>query len=94
MYVFFDKIRKAFDDFNNIWEKTSNIIQKKINSELIYNKTYLKDEDKSNTKKGFQCLYTSNTSIIPISIILIDLFYRKDKKYYPEVFLEKYHVFW
>ena len=51
MYVFFDKIRKVFDDFNNIWEKTSNIIQKKINSELIYNKTYLKDKDKINTKK-------------------------------------------
>ena len=94
MYVFFDKTRKTFDDFNNIWEKISNIIQKKINSELIYNKKYLKDEDKINTEKGFQCFYTSDTSIIPISIILIDLFYRKDENYYPKVFLEKHHVFW
>ena len=35
MYVFFDKIRKAFDNFNNIWEKISNIMQKKFSSELI-----------------------------------------------------------
>ena len=88
MYVFFDKIKKAFDDFNNIWEKISNINQKKFNSELIYNKKYLKDEDKINTKKGFQCFYTSNTSIISISIILIDLFYRNDEHYYPGLFRE------
>lgn len=73
MYIFFDKIRKVFDDFNNIWEKTSNIIQKKFNSELfIYNKKYLKYEDKINTKKGFQCFYPNNNSIVPISIILTD----------------------
>ena len=88
MYVFFDKIKKAFDDFNNIWEKISNINQKKFNSELIYNKKYLKDEDKINTKKGFQCFYPYNTSTVPISIILIDLFYRKDEHYYPSLFRE------
>ena len=37
-----------------------------------------------NTKGGFQCLYPP--------IILIDLIYRKDEKYYPKVFLEEFYV--
>ena len=43
-----------------IWEKVSNII-KKINSELIFNKKYLKAEKKFNTQKKLSMfLYTSN----------------------------------
>ena len=34
-----------------------------------------------NTKESFQCFY--------IRVILIDSVYRKDKNYYPNVFLEK-----
>ena len=37
-----------------------------------------------NTKGGFQCLYAP--------IILIDLIYRKDEKYYPKVFLEEVYI--
>ena len=60
---------------------------KKIKSELIYDKKYLKAEKishnaKINTKKGSQCIY--------ISVILIASVYKKDKNYYPQVFLEKY----
>ena len=65
-----------------IWEKLSNIIIKKINSELIYNKKYLKAEKRFNTKESFQCFY--------IPVILFDSVYRKDRKYYPKVFLEKF----
>ena len=36
---------------------------------------------------------TSNTSIIPIPVILIDSAHRKDENY-SEVFLKKYHLFW
>ena len=35
-----------------IWEKVSNVI-KKINSELIYNKKYLKAEKRFDKKKAF-----------------------------------------
>ena len=35
-----------------------------------------------NTKESLQCFY--------IRVILIDSVYRKDKNYYPKVFLEKY----
>ena len=63
-------------------EKVRNIIKNKFNSELIYNQKYLKSE-KISTKWGFQYLYKP--------LVLIDLVYRKDKKYYLRVFLEKYY---
>ena len=46
-----------------------NII-KKINSQLIYNKKYLKAENKFNTQKNFECFY--------MPVILIYSVYRKD----------------
>ena len=49
-------------------EKVRNSIKNKFNSELIYNKKYLKAE-----KKFFQFLYAS--------LILIDAIYRKDENY-------------
>ena len=41
-------------------------------------------------KDNFQCFYEKE---IPVQVILIDSVYRKDKIYYPKVFLEKYFVF-
>ena len=61
-----------------IFEKVSNIIKDKFNSELVYSKEDLKAEKKNtHTKGGFQCLYAP--------IILID------ENYYSTVFLEKYY---
>ena len=74
--------RKVFDKFNEIW-KVSNFI-KKINSELVYNKKYIKRENKINTKESLQCFY--------IPVMLIDSVYRKDENYYPKVFLEKHNL--
>ena len=51
-----------------IWEKVSNVI-KKINSELIYNKKYLKAEKRFDKKDGFQCFY--------MPVILFDSVYIK-----------------
>ena len=42
MYVFLIKDKTLFDKYNKIWEKVSNIIKKDFNSELVYNKRYLK----------------------------------------------------
>ena len=39
---FMIKDEKFFDKYMKIWEKVSNIIKNKFNSELIYNKKYLK----------------------------------------------------
>ena len=42
-----------FDKYYEIWEKVSNIIKRKINRKLVYNKKYLKAEKKSTQKKTF-----------------------------------------
>ena len=70
---------KFFHKHNEIWEKVSNIIEKEFNSELVYNKKYLKAEKKINAKKDFLHICTKE--------IFIDSVYRKDKNYYPKVFL-------
>ena len=81
------KDEKFVDEYMKIWEKVSNAI-KKNNSELVYNKKYLKAEKNINAKEILQCFY--------IPVILIDSVYKKDEQYYPKVFLEKviHNVFW
>ena len=61
---------------------TLSSIIKKIYSELIYNKQYLKAEKIFNTKESFQCFY--------IPVILFHSVYKKDGNYYPKVFLERF----
>ena len=76
---FLIKEEKIFDKYNEILKEVSNIIKKRFNSKLVYNKKYLN----INTKEGFQCFYAP--------VILIDSVYRKDETYYPKVFLENYN---
>ena len=73
---------KVFDKCNEIWKNVSNVVAKKINSELVYNEKCIKAENKINAKESFQCFY--------IPVILIDLVYKKNENYYPKVILEKY----
>ena len=73
---------KVFDKRNEIWKNVSNVVAKKINSELVYNEKCIKAENKINAKESFQCFY--------IPVILIDLVYKKNENYYPKVILEKY----
>ena len=48
------KDKNIFDKYMAIWKKVS-CITKKINSELIYNRKYLKTEKRFSTKESFQC---------------------------------------
>ena len=54
------------------------MLYKKINSEVVYNKRYIKHEN----KESFQWFY--------ILVILNDSVYRKDENYFLEMFLEKF----
>ena len=73
--MYFDiKDEKLVDKHMKIYEKVNNIIKKKINSDLICNKKYLKAEKNFTTTEIFQCFY--------IPVILINSVYRN-------VFLEK-----
>ena len=73
------KDENIFDKYTTIWEKVSNIIKAKFDSELIYNKKYLKTEKRLNTKGSFQCFY--------MPVILLDY-----PKMFLEKFL--YNFFW
>ena len=86
---FLTKDEKLLEKYNEIWKKVSNIIKKEFYSKPVYNEKYLKTKIKSYDgnisanfhnnkipKEGPQC--------ICLSVILIDLVYRKDKKYYPQ----------
>ena len=83
MSFFLMKDKEYLEKYNEIWEKVSNIIKNKFNSELVYNKKYLKAEKKSYNRK---IKIKECTQSIYISVILIDLVYMKDKNYYPQVF--------
>ena len=52
MYVSLIKDETLFDKYKKIWEKVSNIIKKEFNSELVYNKRYLKAK-KTRQKNDF-----------------------------------------
>ena len=61
---FMIKDKNMFDKYMTVWGKVSNIIKRKFNSELIYNKKYLKAETRFKAKESFQCFY--------IPVILFD----------------------
>ena len=67
---FMTKDENSFDKYMTIWGKVSNITKNKFNSELIYNKKYLKAAKRFNARESFQCFY--------ISVILFNSVYRKD----------------
>ena len=91
---FFIKNEKLLKKYHETWNKDSNSIIKRFDSEPVYNEKYLKTKIKSyerkiNTnlhghkisKEGFQC--------ICITIILIGSVFRTNKNCYPQVFLEE-----
>ena len=56
---FMIKGENFFDKYMKIWEKVNNII-KKVNSEVIYNKKYLKAKKVYRKRKLLIFLYASN----------------------------------
>ena len=89
---FLIKNEKLLEKYNEIWKKVTNIIKKEFGSKPVSNEKYLKTKIKSTKinksccnnkipKEGSQCIY--------LSVILINSPYKKDKNYYPQVFLEE-----
>ena len=91
---FLIKDEKLLEKYNEIWKKFSNIIKKELDSKAVYNEKYLKTKIKSYNGKINTSFYNNkipkeSSQCICLSVILIDLVYRKDKSYYPQVFLEE-----
>ena len=85
--TFFDKHLTILE--YNVMKNIINIIEKKINIELMYKERYLTAEKSFNTRESFQWFY--------IPVILFDLVYKTyDENYYLRVILEKFvhNFFW
>ena len=94
---FFQKgmhIEEILIKFNEIWENVTNIIHKEFDTNPIYNEKYIKPKIKVHNKKvntNFHGNKMPDESLecVCLSITLLDSVYRKDNKYYPQVFLEE-----
>ena len=86
---FMIKEEKVFDKFMETWEKVSNMIKKKFNSERICSKKYLIAKKIFSTKESFQSFYRN---VIRVPVILTDSVYRKDENYYPKVLFKKIFI--
>ena len=76
-------------------KKVSNIIKKEFDSKSVCNEKYMKTKTKSYNEKintNFQNnkISKEGSQCICLSLVLIDSVYRKDKNYYPQVFLEEF----
>ena len=87
-------IEEILIKFNEIWEKVTNIIYKEFDTNPIYNEKYIKPKTKVHNKKvntNFHSNKIPHESLecVCLSVTLLDSVYRKDNKYYPQVFLEE-----
>ena len=91
---FLIKDEKLLEKYNEIWKKVSNIIKKKFHSNPVYNEKYIKTKIKSyngkiNTNFHNNKIPKEGSQCICLSVTLTDSVYKKDKNYYPQVFLEE-----
>ena len=83
------------EKYNEIWKKVSNITKKEFDSKTVYNEKYIKTKIKSynrkiNTNFHINKIPKEGSQCICLSVILINSIFRKDKDYYPQVFLEEF----
>ena len=88
------KYDELLEKYNEIWEKIKNSIKKEFDSKLVYNEKYLKAKIKSYNVKINTNFYNNKipregSQFICLSVILIDVFFRTGKNYYPQMLLEE-----
>ena len=94
IYLFFIKDDQLLEKYNKIWEKASNAIKRELDSNLVYNKKYLRTKIKSydgkiNTNFQINKIPKEDTTFICLAVISIDFIFRGGKNYYPQLFLEE-----
>ena len=75
-------------------KEVSNIIKNEFENKPVYNEKYLKTKikfynEKIDTNFHNNKIPKDDPQCICISVILVDSVYRKDRDYYPQVFLEE-----
>ena len=92
---------KLLKKYNRIWERVSNLLSIKFDSEPVYgdNGKYIKTEievygDKINTNFQGKKIPKENASYKCLSLTMLDSVIRANKKYYPQTLLEecKYEI--
>ena len=90
---FLVKDEKLLEKYNEIWKNVSNIIPKIFDRNPVYNEKYIKTKIKSYNGKINTTFYNKTPKegceYICLTVIFVDLVYRKDKNYYPQVYLEE-----
>ena len=89
------KDEKLLAKYNKVWKNISCIVKKEFDSKPEYDEKYLKTKIKSYNGKiniNFQNnkIPEKDSQCACLSVISIDSVYRKNKNYYPQVFLERY----
>ena len=87
---------KLLKKCNKIWERVSNLMNIKFDSETIYgdNDKYIKtkikmSEDRVNTNFQGKEVPKENASYKYLSLIMLDSVIKANKKYYPQTLLEQ-----
>ena len=92
--IFLIKDNKLLEKYNEIQEKVRNINYKEFDSNPVCNEKYIKTKIKDYNKK-VNTNFNGNKMPIEslecncLSVILLNSFYKKDNKYYPQMFLEE-----
>ena len=87
---------KLLKEYTKIWEKVSNLINIKFDSEPVYgdNDKYLKTKiklygDKINTNFQGKKIPKENASYKCLSLIMLDSVIKRNQNYYPQTLLEE-----
>ena len=87
---------KLLKEYTKIWEKVSNLMNIKFDSEPVYgyNDKYMKTKiklygDKINTNFQGKKIPKENASYKCLSLMMLDSVIRVNKKYYPQTLLEE-----
>ena len=87
---------KMLKKYTKTWERVSNLMNMKFDSEPVYgdNGKYIKTKiklygDKTNTNFQGKKIPKENSSYKCLSLIMLDSVIRANKKYYPQTLLEK-----
>ena len=91
---FFIKDEKFLEKYNEIWEKVCNIIQKEFDSFSACNEKYINIKikycnGKINATFHKNKIPKEGSEYVCLSVILLDLVYKKDRNFYPQVFSEE-----
>ena len=96
---FFTDNNEFLERYTAIWEKISNLVNKKFDSDPIYNNKYINTKIRSynnDIKTNFCNIYNKNNKLTEknkpykcMSLISLDSIIKINKKYYPQTLLQE-----